>query len=543
MRRLGRAVVLRITAHIAVWIPFIYGAAISIRGGWRPIADDASIAIRSWDVLTRYGPLVGQSSKLARGAYDLGPLEYWLLCLPVHLDPGHGALWGATLWCMLACSVAIEAAWSVARGLGALFAGLTVLVVVLWIPEVTTEPLWNPWFGMVFFAAAFAAGWAVMCGRRGWWPVLVIAASIAAQAHMVYALASAALVLVAFGVGLADTIRTHASYRWALAGLAAAVGCWTATLVQQFTASPGNLTTIFNSRHTTGPEGGLSFGLKAIAASVRVPAVSPMRLTSLPGIYPVAGDSAVAGGAVVLLMAVIAVAAARYLRSRRTVMLAIVGLVACVATVITLADFPLSDINQKTTHYHSLNYLMTPMLMAGVLAWLAAGAFLVLIGRRVIAAVRARKAAREAQDGEPAPAVRRAPARWVMAAGALCVVAVAGLTSWATSGVPASARSLAGTSQIVDQISRRIETRLPSGQPLILAVVIYDKHIRRQVTFGLVYNLRSAGYLPEVASEYAWQLGTVYERSGHPRRKITVFVRSSRVSVRITSLGQHHVTG
>src|SRR5215472_11686262 len=60
---LGRAVVLRITAHIAVWIPFIYGAASSLQGGWRPIADDASIALRSWDVLTTYGPLVGQPSK------------------------------------------------------------------------------------------------------------------------------------------------------------------------------------------------------------------------------------------------------------------------------------------------------------------------------------------------------------------------------------------------------------------------------------------------------------------------------------------------
>jgi len=444
---------------------------------------------------------------------------------------------------MIAGSLAIEAAWSVARGLGALIAGLTVLAVILWIPEVTTEPLWNPWFGMMFFVASFAAGWAVMCGRRAWWPVLVITASIAAQAHLVYALASATLVLVAFAIGLADTIRSHASYRWALAGLAAAAGCWTAPLVQQFTTRPGNLTTIFTSGRTTGPQGGLSFGLKAIAASVRVPPVASMRLISLPGIYPVAQDSVAFGATVVLLMAVIAVAAARYMRSRRAVMLAIVSLVACVATVITFAGFPLSSINQKTTTYHSLNYLMTPMLMVGVLAWLAVGTFLVLIGRRVIAAARARAAAKEAQDGEPALAAQRTGARWAVAASALGVAAVVGLTSWACFGVPGSRRNLAGTPYLVSLASRRIEARVPNGQPFSLAVVIYDKHIRRHVTFGLVYALSSAGYLPEVASKYAWQLGTAYERSGHSKRQVTVFVRPSSISISITSQGQHHITG
>lgn len=532
---LGRAAVLRITAHIAVWIPFIYGAASSIQGGWRPISDDASIALRSWDALTRYGPLVGQSSQLAHGAYDLGPLGYWLLALPTHLDPGHGPLWGATLWCMLACSLTIEAAWSAARGLGAFFAGLTVLAVVLWIPEVTTEPLWNPWFGMMFFVAAFAAGWAVMCGRRAWWPVLVIAASIAAQAHLVYALASAALIIVAFAIGLADTIRGHASYRWALAGLAAAIGCWTAPLVQQFTTSPGNMTTIIDSGRRTGARGGLSFGLKAIAASVRVPPVSPMRLNSLPGIYPVAKDSAAAGAAVVLLMAVIAVAAARFLRSRRTVMLALVSLVACVATAITLAAVPLSSITQKATSFHNLTYLMTPMLVVCVLAWLTAATILVLIGQRIIAVARARAAAREAEDGEPALMAPRTAARWAVAASVLSVVALAGLTSWASSGVAGSRRNLAGTPHVVSVASQRIEHRLPRSQPFTLTVVITDKHVGRHITFGLVYALRSAGYLPEVGIEYAWQLGTVYERNSHSVSRVTVYVSSSSVSVHIAS--------
>ena len=50
-------------------------------------------------------------------------------------------------------------------------------------------PSWNPWFGMVFFTAALASAWAAMSGPRvvaG----LVVTGSVAAQAHLMFALAS-----------------------------------------------------------------------------------------------------------------------------------------------------------------------------------------------------------------------------------------------------------------------------------------------------------------------------------------------------------------
>ena len=58
---------------------------------------------------------------------------------------------------------------------------------------------------MVFFLAALAAAWAVMSGHRGWWPVLVVTASIAAQAHLMFTVPSGVLAVLALIVGLVRT--------------------------------------------------------------------------------------------------------------------------------------------------------------------------------------------------------------------------------------------------------------------------------------------------------------------------------------------------
>lgn len=60
-----------------------------------------------------------------------------------------------------------------------------------------------------------------MSGRRWWWPALVITASVAAQAHLMFALAASALVLLTLIIGLADAFRAKTGYLWTAAGLAA----------------------------------------------------------------------------------------------------------------------------------------------------------------------------------------------------------------------------------------------------------------------------------------------------------------------------------
>src|SRR5712691_2062021 len=176
-----RASLLRVATHVASWLPFLAVVADSMRVKWRVVGDGAGIALHSWNALTAHGPLVGQTTELAHGLHDPGPLQYWLLAVPVHLDPVRGVLWGAALWCMVAGSLTIEATWSALGKIGGLLASGTILAMVAWRPELAIKPYWNPWFGMLFFLAALAACWAVMSGRRRWWPLLVITASVAAQ--------------------------------------------------------------------------------------------------------------------------------------------------------------------------------------------------------------------------------------------------------------------------------------------------------------------------------------------------------------------------
>src|SRR5215813_13726961 len=249
-----RAFAVRASAHLVVWFPFLCAEARCVHDGWRPVSDSAEIALRSWDVLTAHGPLVGQATRLAHGLYDPGPLQYWLLTLPVHIDPVHGVLWGAALWCMLAGSLTVEAARAAAGMTGGLLAATAILGVLAWIPDIAMLPCWNPWFGMMFFLAAVAACLATLCGHRGWWPALVVTGSIAAQAHLMFTISAAALVLLGLGAGLADTFRARAGYRWAVIGLAAALACWSAPLIQELTAPAGNLTALAHGRGGPGSQ-------------------------------------------------------------------------------------------------------------------------------------------------------------------------------------------------------------------------------------------------------------------------------------------------
>src|SRR5258708_5981923 len=339
---LSRARPQRAAAHLAAWAPLLYGLAKSLADGWVATSDNSVIALRSLDVLTNHGPLVGQATRLGSGVFDLGPIEYWLLTLPVHLDAAHGVLWGATLWCMVAASLTVEAAWAVGGVFAALAGGAVVLGVTWWIPALTVVPCWNPWLGLMFFIAALAAGWAVMSGHRGWWAAAVVSASIAAQSHLMFAIAAVAVVVLVFAVGLADTVRAKAGYRWAIAGVIAGIACWAAPLTQQFTANPGNMTALFSPQGPPVPKAGVAFGLKAISAATQPPAYWWQGMDSLGKLSDVWARPAVAGDIAFPIIAVSLVAATVWLRSRRAAGLAALSLILAGAALITYASIPVA---------------------------------------------------------------------------------------------------------------------------------------------------------------------------------------------------------
>jgi hypothetical protein len=569
----NRAFAFRVAMHLATWLPFLYGGASALQHQWRPISDNASIAIRSWDVLTSHGPLLGQPSRLARGVYDPGPIQYWLLSVPVHIEPRAGALLGAALWCMVACSLAIEAARSAAGAAGGLLASAAVLGTVLWIPGIALNPLWNPWFGLMFFIAALATAWAVMCGRRGWWPVLMVAASIAAQAHLMYAIASGALVVLALIVGLTETIQAKsgfAGYRWLIIGVAAGLFCWSAPLVQEFTAQHGNLSALLrDSNGGAGHKGGISFGLQALAASIQPPPVWWASFSHLRSLA-VASNRPVASGIVALVLIMAVLVAALWLRSRRTAAIAAVSLLVSMAAMITYASVPAGNISQVSTTFNNLTYLMAPMFAVGAAAWITVISGVILVARRAArvapgpAAVPAAESATIPASGAGAPAAagpagfapasplagpaaRLARAPWARSVAALAAACVLISASLAISSLWVSPSQTAATNTFnyaIRGAAQKIQAKLP-GQPIALMVLGRDRHYRRRLTFGLAYALHTMGYRPEVAQKYAWQLGPEFSYTGQPLPAVTVHMYQSggiRVVVRHAPTGRPAAT-
>jgi hypothetical protein len=533
------AIVFRLAAHLAAWIPFAAGAIRSVQPGSLVIADGAAIALRSWDVLTPYGPLVGQATQLHNGAFDPGPLQYWLLAVPVHADPRAGVVWGAALWCMVAASVAIEAAWSVFGVFGGLAASGIVIGTVAWQPLVGAQPFWNPWLGVSFFLATAAAGLAVLSGRRGWWPVLVVTASVAAQAHLMFALASAALVVLALVAALADTVRARAGYWWAVLGLTAGVACWIAPLIQQFTSRHGNLGLLVGSLGTRQPAG-TAFGLKALGASALPPIVwwQPSRSFRLEGIAGVIrGGTPAFGVAVLVLTAAVLAVAVRPLRSRRLAALAAVSLLTSGAVLATYSSIPVHNIGHRDQ-----NYLLIVLLPAGVLAWLTVGAAAVLAARRGTGRARTLDAARHRPPGAQGTAggteggtAGGSAARWGVRVTGLAAVALIGAGAWL--GVAQQARAAAAATHAAEVNATRfaaqhIERMLPPQQ-LELSVAtdgVYD----RDVTLGVAWALHADGYEPAVNHRAARYLGRRYLFTGRPMPHVSVILRGRGIVVRLT---------
>ncbi|MBO0816352.1 MAG: hypothetical protein J2P30_14575, partial [Actinobacteria bacterium] len=370
---------LRILAHAAAWLPFVVGPARMLASGWRPVGDGAAIALRSWNAITAHAPLVGQATRLAHGVFDPGPLEYWLLALPVHDDPRRGVLWGAALCCLAAASLTVEAAWSAGGALAGLGASTMIGGLALRVPGVALVPDWNPWFGMMFFLASLAAGWAVMAGHRRWWPALVVTASVAAQAHLMFALGSAGLVLAALGTGIADSIRARSGYWWLPAGLVLGAVCWSAPAIQQFTMRGGNISALLRSAggNGNGSRTGVGFGLKALASATTPPPLWWQSSTQWQFILrQISGRSAGLAVAVLILVAAAGIAGAWPLRRRWLTALAGVTLILSLAALATYASIPV-----RSNSLSTLNYLIILVLPVGVLTWLVLGSALVLAAR------------------------------------------------------------------------------------------------------------------------------------------------------------------
>ncbi len=289
-----------------------------------------------------------------------------MLVFPVRLDAGHGALWGAAIWCAVAMAVCVEAAWAVRGAAGAIAVGGFAVVLAATQPDVLVNPVWDPHFGLVWFAATCMAAWAVGTGRLQWWLALVLAASIAAQAHLVYALPAALLAIVApvaglrarAGVRRSVGVRARAGldrravarrgedavegWTWAVLGLVVGALCWAVPIAQQLTGHPGNVTVLLRCVGNRQVMGG-RFGLETLASAVVPP---PLWFHSPSGDFhslmgALRAHSAADGIAVLVMLGVVGVVAWT-LRHRDLAVLAGVALLVAGATALEMGHQPTS---------------------------------------------------------------------------------------------------------------------------------------------------------------------------------------------------------
>jgi hypothetical protein len=538
----SRAFVLRLALHMAVWAPFVVGVVQEIRLGSRPVGDGAAIALRSWDSLTAHGPLVGQATRLAHEVYDPGPLEYWLLAIGVHIDPRYGVVWCAALWCVIAASLAIEAAWSTLGRLGGFISAVVILGVLTWHPGIALQPFWNPWFGTMFFLAALAASWAVLSGNRRWWVALVVAGSVASQAHLMFALPCIALVVLTLLVGVVDSLRAKSGYWWVIAGLIAGAGCWIAPFIQQITGRPGNLAALLDNQGS-GPVTGATFGLKTLTASIQPPPLwwpAANQLHALPAVQRIADRPAGFAVAALIVIGVVLVIAVCPLRSRRLAALAAVSLLVSLAAWATYSRIPV-----RSSSLITLDYLDIIMFPLGVLAWLVVGSAVVLACRLLVSPRQASSSAPPGTASAPgasppgtaAPVPSSAALRAAWAARTATLAAVVFIALWSFRAVdqpgPAGDARLAG---LLSLASQRVEHALPHQQIILF---VRDSQIteQRRLVLGLVWMLRVDGYHPQVRRRNARELGSDYVFRDQPVPQVTVDVLGDDVSVRVAQPG------
>ena len=542
---------IRVACHLAGATIFLVALVADLVHGWLPTGDDAIIAQRAWGVFTAHPPLVGQFSQ-ASGAghtvYDPGPLLFWLLAVPVRLDPTHGVLWGSALLCLAGVALAVEAAWAF-RGTAAAAAVVIVFAVVASTQAfVAVNPAWNASIGVVWFITTIALTLTVASGRLRWWPALVGAASVTAQSHLEFATTAVGLVLLGLGLGLARHPRPR-RWGWLAGGLGIGALCWAAPLIEELTGRPGNLSVIWDWLGHR-PTYGAKFGFQCLAS---VAGPHPLWLTrqnrgsnadAFLGLLSHILDRSELSGVAVLAALVLIVVGGWLFRRRDIATLASVTVLAAAMAVWTFSSLPRGSI--LTIVYSDIVLWPVGMLVWLVWLWTAAA-----IGSAAFRALRRRfwhpalpPAAEFEANGSaemlaevpgaapvqtPGTGERRSRARlrWLAATGVLLVGAIGATV--AASTVPNPHLGVLGGWASVDLVplgAAAVDRALPRG-PIAVYADGSDNDIDYSVAYGVVWQLRHEGRSVTAPNPHWQPLGAAAAPSPTEPR-ITVHIHNNR---------------
>ena len=367
-----------LAAGLIAALPVIVSTGHALAHEWIPVGDNASTAVRSYDVLSAHSPLVGQwstsSAVVGQPIYSLGPLLNWLLAFPAHL--GNPAWLALTMGVVNAASAVLCVALAHRRGGIALtiVAAVAVAVMSRSLGGEAMHSLWNRSAALLPFTALLFVAWSVACGDYRLLPVAVLLASFVIQCHLAYVAPALGLLAIA-AAGLVVARRDlprHALRRWSVVAVAVAAVAWSAPVIEQVTHSPGNLVLAKRAATADLPRFGKRVGYHAV---VRAVGVRPWWLRepqgSIERFFETLGTPSrfAEATAILVLLGLAGVAILATLRSRADVAWgAAVGLVCCAALASVAAATP-----TEGQLYASITYTLGWGAPAGMFAWLMLG--------------------------------------------------------------------------------------------------------------------------------------------------------------------------
>jgi hypothetical protein len=458
-------------------LPVIVATVDVATSGWRPLADDALIAIRAHDVFTSNSPLLGPWSSgytavVGEDTFHPGPLLFWLLAVPARV-PWPPALEVTAGLVNIACVCGMVALAHRRGGRPLMFATAIAVPIMLGsLPAEAYSDIWNPSVPLLPLGLLIFVAWSVACGEYRLLPLMLLLASFVPQCHLSFlapAAAVSAVGLLGLLVERRRSLVAAPARSWMIAALVVTALAWSAPAIDQATNQPGNLRQIYRAVRADQATLGFDPGVRAVVHTVGVvpwwlgdPQFGLVRIGDLS-----ADPDALTALTAALALAGLAAALAAGWRRRRPDVAAAgaIGLALCGAVALVTASTPLDS-------FDTLGYGLRWASPVGMWVWLAlgwsAGALLPL-SRLVPPRLAARPAA--------------------LGAAALGVAAVTGVLVSISGGLRAEPYD--ETRVLAD----RIEAEIPSDRRVGIDVEAAPdaSFLGLNVQSGLVYALRDDG--------------------------------------------------
>lgn len=363
-------------AVVAVLLAPLVAVVRALGNDWAPHGDDATVALRAADVLDGRLPVTGMRSTSGDGVdpslatHHLGPLQFYLLAVPLALTGGSGAgiAIGGALIAVTASVLTVIWARRLGGGLGvAVFTGGLLLAQWAVGADAMFRPL-NPYAPLLPTYLSMLLLWALARGDHRALAPFVLSVSLIAQGNLAFAPLAAALAAGAVWLAVEPRVRRRGprealvllrrprhrgrpqqptraeearirSGRWAL-GVGVLV--WLPSIIELFVHSPNNIRQLWRwATSGTGDPIGLAAGLEHLSLLAPVPG----------GFRPYSDDLLTEGtsvgtavGAVVLLL-VLAISTGWHVPKGRAssawpARIALLANVGMIATASRLPDFP-----------------------------------------------------------------------------------------------------------------------------------------------------------------------------------------------------------